>query len=54
VRIRVDRTFTFEVYFIVKHWRPIYRHFNRLFADIRRRVSLVITDEVSYGQIESL
>ena len=41
----VDRTFTYEVYFLVRRWLPIYRHFNRLFCDCRRRISLCIMED---------
>lgn len=47
MRIYLDRTFAphYEILFLVKKWRPIYGYFNRMFADIRRRVSLVILDK---------
>ena len=44
MKIRIDRTFGFEVYFVVKKWRPIYRRFNLAFCDLRRWISMTITD----------
>lgn len=46
--IHIDRDFGFEIYFIVKTWRPIYRHFNRVFCNCRRPISFVITNWSSF------
>ena len=44
MKIVIDRTFSFEIYFIVKTWRRAYRQFNRIFCNASRPISFAITD----------
>lgn len=53
VRVIIDRTFSREYYFVVKVWHPVYRHFNRIFCDVRRRLSFAIVDEAMIGPVEN-
>ena len=48
MRVKIDRTFGFEIYFIVDKWNDAYRKFNERFCDVSRSISLAIVDSGFY------